>query len=151
MPLSANSVVFLEMTILAKSGITFFEHEKKHFYYVQALSCMHFYYFPALFSVRIPTVFQHCLRAFLLCSSTFLHAFLLFSSTFLCAHSYCIPALPHAEKNPRGADCACISIAFLLHFYCISLYPIELIMQSVGAQMRATIAVVAITMISTKL
>jgi len=29
MPLSANSVAFPEMTILAKSGITFFEHEKK--------------------------------------------------------------------------------------------------------------------------
>ena len=29
MPLSANSIVFLDMTILAKSGITFFEHGKK--------------------------------------------------------------------------------------------------------------------------
>ena len=34
-----------------------------HFYYVQALSCMHFY-------VRVPTAFRHCLRAFLLLSST---------------------------------------------------------------------------------
>ena len=31
---------------------------------------LHFYYFPALSSVRISTVFQHCRRAFLLCSST---------------------------------------------------------------------------------
>ena len=29
MPLLANSVVFLEMTILVESGVTFFEHEKK--------------------------------------------------------------------------------------------------------------------------
>ena len=50
-----------------------------------------------------------------------------FLSTFLRAHFYCIPALPHAEKDPRGAHYACISIAFLLfpstffraHFYCV--------------------------------
>ena len=95
---------------------------------------------PALFSVRAPTVFQHCLtlkrtrnqhffmrafmrafllcssiflRAFLLCSSTFclhcLHAFLLCSSTFFCARPYCIPALPHAEKDTKAA-------LFCVHF-----------------------------------
>ena len=98
---------------------------------------------PALFFVRIPTVFQHCMRAPLLCSSTFLHAFLLFLSTFLCAHPYCtpalsaciptmfkhflacisiftcarscrIPALPHAENYPKVS---CISITVPLHFH----------------------------------
>ena len=62
MPLSANSVVFLEMTILAESGVTFFEHEKK--------------------CVRISTVFRHCVRAFLLCSSTFCVHFYYSSTVF---------------------------------------------------------------------
>ena len=69
---------------------------------------------PALFFVRIPTVFQHCMRAPLLCSSTFLHAFLLFLSTFLCAHPYCTPARPRAENNPIWVHYACIAIAILL-------------------------------------
>ena len=44
-----------------------------------------------------------------------------------CAHSYCVPAPPHAEKYPILAHYVCISIAFLLfpstffraHFYCV--------------------------------
>ena len=50
-------------------------------------------------------VFQHCLRTFRLCLSTFCVSF-----NTCCAHSYCIPALPHAEKNPNGAHYACISM-----------------------------------------
>ena len=101
MPLSANSVVFPEMTILAKSGITFFEHEKKWchslcaFLLYSGTVCVHFYSFQAL-SVCISIISQH----FLSC------AFLLYSSTG-CVHFYSHPALY-----------ACISIAFLLHFYC---------------------------------
>ena len=57
--------------------------------------------------MRIPTVFQHCLRAFLLCSSTFCMHFY-----FLCAHSYCIPAL-----------CACIPTTFQ-YFSCAFLYAV---------------------------
>ena len=135
MPLSANSIVFLDMTISAKSGITFFEHEKKcvristvfrhcvrAFLLCSSTFCVHFYYYS--------TVFQHCLRAFPLLREAFWIvldcipallacisiAFLLCSSTFLRAHFYGIPALG-----------ACIPTnlqhslhAFLLHFYCIS-------------------------------
>ena len=44
-----------------------------------------------------------------------------------CAHSYCVPAPPHAEKYPILAHDVCMSIAFLLfpstffraHFYCV--------------------------------
>ena len=65
-----------------------------------------------------------CIPALLACISTSISVLL---QHFLCAHSYCIPALPHAEKDPRGAHYACISIAFLLfpstffraHFYCV--------------------------------
>ena len=53
-------------------------------------------------------VFQHCLRTFLLCLSTFCVSF-----NTCCAHSYCIPALPHAEKNPNGPDYACIFMCFI--------------------------------------
>ena len=55
----------------------------------------------------------------------FLCAFLLIPSTFLCAHFYRIPALPHAEKYPRLAHYACISMyfycVFRLYFYCFLL------------------------------
>ena len=65
-----------------------------------------------------------CIPALLACISTSISVLL---QHFLCAHSYCIPALPHAEKDPRGAHYACISIAFILfpstfiraHFYCV--------------------------------
>ena len=113
--LFCSSTFFVRIPTVFRHCLTRKRIQEEH---IMRAFLLHFYYFPALASVRISTVFQHCRRAFLLCSSTFLHAFLLFSSTFLCAHSYCIPALPHAEKNPRGAHYACISIAFILHFYC---------------------------------
>ena len=117
MPLSANSVIFLEMMILAESGITFFEHEKK--------------------CVRISTVFRHCVRAFLLFSSTFcvhfyyfpapcvpalsacistalqrsLHACLLFPSTFLRAHFYCV------QHCRRAFLLRCSTLC--MHFCCV--------------------------------
>ena len=59
-----------------------------------------FYYVPALSSVRISTVFQHCRRAFLLCSST--------QCCTQCTHCYCIPAL-----------CACIPTIFKHFSGCI--------------------------------
>jgi len=104
MPLSANSVVFPEMTILAKSGITFFEHEKKWchslcaFLLYSGTVCVHFYSFQAL-SVCISIISQHfspC--AFLLCSALSacisttlqhsLHAFLLCLYVFVCVCLY---------------------------------------------------------------
>ena len=56
--------------------------------------------FPAYPSVRISTVFQHCRRAFLLCSST--------QCCTQCTHCYCIPAL-----------CACIPTIFKHFSGCI--------------------------------
>ena len=92
MPLSANSVVFLEMTILAESGVTFFEHEKK----VRA----HFYCIPALCAC-ISTMFKH-----------FLCAFLLFPSTFFRAHPYCIPALPARISTMIQHFSVCITLGW---------------------------------------
>ena len=43
-------------------------------------------------AVRIATVFQHCLRAFLLCSSTKCYSLLLYSGT-VCVHFYSFQAL----------------------------------------------------------
>ena len=91
MPLSANSVVFLEMTILAESGVTFFEHEKK----VRA----HFYCIPALCAC-ISTMFKH-----------FLCAFLLFPSTFLRAHFYCV------QHCRRAFLLRCSTLC--MHFCCV--------------------------------
>ena len=104
MPLSANSVVFLEMTILAESGVTFFEHEKKWchslcaFLLYSGTVCVHFYSFQAL-SVCSSIISQHfspC--AFLLCSALSacisitlqhsLHAFLLCLYVFVCVCLY---------------------------------------------------------------
>ena len=72
--------------------------------------CVHFYYFPALFSVRIPTVFQHCLRAFLL-----------WSSTFLCALLWAGrggPAVFWVDRTMLQHFCVCIS-TLLQHFFCV--------------------------------
>jgi len=92
------------MTILAKSGITFFEHEKKWchslcaFLLYSGTVCVHFYSFQTL-SVCISIISQHfspC--AFLLCSALSacisttlqhsLHAFLLCLYVFVCVCLY---------------------------------------------------------------
>ena len=80
---------------------------------------LHFYRAPALFSVRIPTVFQHWVRAFLLiCSTLCMHFFACllhwdwFGLLCLCAHFYCVPALS-----------ACISIALQHSLHAFLLYP----------------------------
>ena len=81
-----------------------------HFYCVPALSactsivfqhCLRaFLLCSNIFFACISTVFQHCLRAFLLCSSILLRAFLLYSST-VCVQN-------HLFLN-----------TFCMHFYCI--------------------------------
>ena len=58
---------------------------------------LHFYRAPALFSVRMSTVFQHWVRAFLLICST------------LCMHFYCISIAFHLFPS------TCIRA----HFYCV--------------------------------
>ena len=63
-------------------------------------SQLHSTSFPAYPSVRISTVFQHCRRAFLLCSST--------QCCTQCTHCYCTPAL-----------CACTSTIFKHFSGCI--------------------------------
>ena len=139
MPLSANSVVFLEMTILAESGVTFFEHEKKvraHFYCIPALcACistmfkhflcaflLFFNCFPALVTVHFHcfgrlsglfwTVFQHCLRAFLL---HFYRAPALFSVRISTVFQHWVRAFL-LICSTLCMHFYCISIAFLLHF-----------------------------------
>ena len=95
----AQHFVFPGMTILAKSGITFFEHEKK--------------------CVRISTVFRHCVRAFLLCSSTFRVHFYYF------LEFYCVPALPHAEMLMLKCILGCILDCFRLLLGCSTFWEAE--------------------------
>ena len=61
---------------------TVFRHCVRAFLLCSSTFCVHFYYFPALFSVRISTVFRHWVRAFLLPSQHFMRAFLLHSIAF---------------------------------------------------------------------
>ena len=128
MPLSANSVVFLEMTILAESGVTFFEHEKSAcaFILYSGTVCVHFYSFQAL-SVCISIISQHfspC--AFLLCSALSacisttlqhsLHAFLLCLYVFVCVCLYafvCVVLYVFV--------CVCMSL-YVFYCVCMCLY-----------------------------
>ena len=82
----------------------------------------HFYYVPVLVYVHIPTVFQHLPAHTSTMFKQFLGAILLIPSTFPCAHPCCTPALPHAEKYPRLAHYACISMCISIAFLLFSAY-----------------------------
>ena len=111
--------IFLKSGMPLISGVSgdVFRHCVRAFLLFSSTFCVHFYYFPALFSVRISTVFStvgvhfyyvaalFCVHYFGLvgvvrqffgliglCSSTFVCAFLLCSSIF-CVYFHCDPTL----------------------------------------------------------